>query len=157
MKKLYYFAYGSNMWTPQMKKRTQKYKFIKTHILYGFSLVFNCGYSHKSTANIVENNNGFVEGVLYELDDEEIFYMDRFEGVPEVYVKRYFEIDKDTIAFAYVSVNKHYRTKAKPTVEYINRIIDGCLEHNFVSTYNSLVDMKINVLGVENSRHKIIK
>lgn len=88
MGKVLYFAYGSNMSVRRMKERNINFYSIKPYILNGFKFIMN-KRSMKNPqfgfANIVEDQSNCVEGVIYEIDKEDIKKLDKFEGYPKHY------------------------------------------------------------------------
>lgn len=153
MKKLFYFAYGSNMLLSRIERRLQDVIHAGTYTLADYRLVFNCGMNGNSFANIERSVGDSVSGVLYELTDRQIDTLDMYEGC---YVRRYFVLPNGHVAYAYVSVNPRYFSRRLPSKDYINTLIEGAFENNLLETYNSLVDYKTNVMKLR-SKHKLIK
>lgn len=151
MTDLFYFAYGSNMDLKQMRSRVGYVNIAETYVLEDHRLTFNGGLYNAGFANIEEANGQTVEGVLYQLDDHQIWRLDGFEGWPNAYKKMYWNIDQG-VAFAYYSVDNGFshlgkrrflpQLKPKPTLDYLNRIIDASFEHKLKKTYESLIDYK---------------
>ena len=87
---IYYFAYGSNLNPYKMNQRCPNARKLTVAVLEGYQLC--C--AHQSSIygggvfTIEPIDNDFVEGVLYEFDQEDLEAMDRFEGVP-FYYERY--------------------------------------------------------------------
>jgi gamma-glutamylcyclotransferase len=78
---MYYFAYGSNMNWPQMRRRCPSARFVCIGRLPGFrfaiarhSRLRNCG-----TANIFPEAESAVWGIVYEVSESDMLIMDGFE------------------------------------------------------------------------------
>lgn len=146
MKKLFYFAYGSNMLLSRLQLRVGHITPVKAagiHRLVGYKLVFNCGHPKFSYANIIPSSKEHcVEGVLYELTQRQISILNTYEGYPHNYEQEFFVLPDGNIGFAYVSNNDWYKSKALPEVDYLNALILGAYQNELYSTYNSLVSFK---------------
>lgn len=77
-----YFAYGSNMYWPQMRERCPSASFMGRAVLKNHSLKFtrkstvrNCG-----VADIVPSEEDVVWGVLYRIDESDLGRLDESEG-----------------------------------------------------------------------------
>ena len=79
----YYFAYGSNMNHEHMKMRCPKSKYLGPFELPGYKLVF------RSVADVQQSKGDSVLGALFEITDECERSLDRYEGYPNLYTKRY--------------------------------------------------------------------
>lgn len=155
MKKLYYFAYGSNMLSNRIEERVGWVKKVSNYTLKDWNLMFNCGHSTHSYANIVPLEGSKVEGVLYEVDEWQIDILDRCEGYPRNYEKRYFIVDEESIGFVYVSVSRYFTSDAKPTLEYMNLLLDGALQNDLEETFNKLVAYKNEMFDLPlGNKHK---
>lgn len=134
----YYFAYGSNMSRDRLQDRLGKVKKIGTAVLPGYNLIFNCGWKSRSVANIIKTSeNDKVEGVIYELDDYQIFELDRYEGWPYSYEKFFF-MSEGRILFGYHSVSEFFKSDAYPSYPYLCLLIDGAQENKLKYTLEKL-------------------
>tara|TARA_R100001591_G_scaffold97505_1_gene103521 strand:- start:966 stop:1433 length:468 start_codon:yes stop_codon:yes gene_type:complete len=79
----YYFAYGSNMNHEHMKFRCPKSKYIGTYTLPEHELVF------RSVADVQQSEGSSVTGALFAITDECERSLDRYEGYPNLYTKKY--------------------------------------------------------------------
>jgi len=157
-----YFAYGSNIDIARLKNRVEKWGLPQLlpgvpYVLKNYHLTFNAGaaYGYCSYANIVPMQGSFVEGILYDMTPEQFDLLDRCEGL---YHKEFFQLDSNTIACAYVANKDSISTKrVKPTLEYLNIIIDACLATGLTRTYDSLVIYKRSNYRLKNSRHQPTK
>ena len=82
----YYFAYGSNMNHEHMKMRCPKAKYIGKWTLPGHKLVF------RSVADVEQSKDNEVNGALFEITQECERALDRYEGYPNLYTKKYYTI-----------------------------------------------------------------
>ena len=130
-----YFAYGSNISSFRMLNE-RKVNFIsrKFAILENYKLIFN-KVSKKNCylgfANIIECEESFVEGALYELNDFDISIIDRFEGStsnPSHYFRKNVNVicdGKIINAIVYVANPTMIREDIKPDKKYLNYILEG--------------------------------
>jgi gamma-glutamylcyclotransferase len=83
-----YFAYGSAMDSERVRKRGIRFSQRRHATLKGYRLEFNKVASRdprEGYANIVQYENGIVEGVLYDIEDSDLSRLDRHEGYPDHY------------------------------------------------------------------------
>ena len=73
----FYFAYGSNMWQSQMRRRCPQRRLLGLAELAGYRWIINS----RGFANIVAELRGRVLGVLYAISATDEAALDRFEGV----------------------------------------------------------------------------
>lgn len=86
-----YFAYGSNMDGDRLRERGVSFSRRQRAVLEGYRLVFNKRSSRnprEGYANIVKDEDGVVEGILYEIADGDIKKLDRYEGYPQHYERQ---------------------------------------------------------------------
>lgn len=75
-----YFAYGSNLWVPQMRSRCPSATPVGTALLEGWSVVCDKPSTDGSgKLNIRPDSGGVVPGVLYEIEDGERQNLDEAE------------------------------------------------------------------------------
>jgi gamma-glutamylcyclotransferase len=126
-----YFAYGSNMDKDRMTERGINFSSRQFAKLADYKLVFNKKASKGvyTYSNIVNSDNDFVEGALYEFPDDEISNLDKVEGYPNHYDKIQVTItDKDNnsiIATTYIAKSDKIVTGLYPTREYLNHLFVG--------------------------------
>ena len=80
-----YFAYGSNLYHFQMKRRCKDCIFIKKINLKDFRLTFRNMY-----ADIEYKKNSIVRGALFEISKIDEKKLDAYEDYPTMYKKYYF-------------------------------------------------------------------
>lgn len=75
-----YFAYGSNLWVPQMRSRCPSARPVGTGVIEGWRLVYDKPSTDGSAKlNIRPASDGSVHGVVYEVDDDERSLLDAAE------------------------------------------------------------------------------
>jgi gamma-glutamylcyclotransferase (GGCT)/AIG2-like uncharacterized protein YtfP len=81
------FVYGSNLDEAQMRERCPTARREARARLGGHALTFG-GFSRRwggAVASVRRARGAAVEGLLYQLDEEAVCRLDRFEGVPFAY------------------------------------------------------------------------
>ncbi|MBM32190.1 MAG: hypothetical protein CL764_04935 [Chloroflexi bacterium] len=86
MSKTLYFAYGSNLHLEQMKNRCPDSEVFMCFILKNFKLIF------RTVADIEKDVGSQVNGVIFKISQKDETSLDRYEGVPTLYKKNYFEV-----------------------------------------------------------------
>jgi len=132
MKTKRYFAYGSNMNLERMIHRRVKFLSRRHAILKSWRLEFNKVVANNSSegyANIVQDENSIVEGILYEILDSDVKKLDIREGYPihygKISVKVQLDDGSEVEAFAYVAKPDKVRSGLKPSKEYLNHLLKG--------------------------------
>lgn len=124
-----YFAYGSNMDSAQMRTRVPEARPLGRVRLAGYR--FHCnkiGRDGSAKANVEVAVGHEVWGVLFELSDEGLVALDRYEGGyrrEEATVWR----DEDPIAGVHVYVSARTSADLLPTRAYRERMLRGAREH----------------------------
>ncbi len=141
-----YFSYGSNMSSNRLKKREIRFYSREKGILKGYRFVINkMSYKNKNIgyANIVKSENDIVEGILYNINEEDIKKLDIREGFPIHYNKYNLPIFSNNIelnAIVYIA-NKEWTSDNElyTTKEYKNYILEGkeYLSNNYYNFLNS--------------------
>ena len=110
----------------------------KTH-LNGYRLTFN-QYSKKrrcGVADIIKEDNSQVWGIIYELTDEDLGKLDRYEGHPKSYRRMVVRVNdekgKIIEAITYEVVNK--KSFIPPSDEYLYIIKKAAEEYDFPEDY----------------------
>ena len=142
--KAYYFAYGSNMLSEQMRVRipSADIETAKPAVLKGYRLAFNIpGQIFSSTvANVVEDSESDVWGVLYEANhDELIRRMDFYEAVhQDEYHPDWLEVlpdgDHESVT-ALVYRNETASDSGEPSAGYVARMLQGASGHDLPRDY----------------------
>jgi gamma-glutamylcyclotransferase (GGCT)/AIG2-like uncharacterized protein YtfP len=124
MTPLYYFAYGSNMDPKQMARRCPDAVPVGVATLQGYDIVINS----RGTATIVPvgDEPAVVEGVLWEVTDNCLRCLDRYEGVPKnIYVRHTVQVAVTTglvEATTYVATTSE---RGEPRDGYLEKILAG--------------------------------
>ena len=79
---MYYFAYGSNMNSEQMAYRCPGAVTAGHGILWDYALV------ERKYADIERRPGAWIHGLLWEISEENLRSLDRYEGCPKIY-RRY--------------------------------------------------------------------
>lgn len=97
--------------------------------LYNHRLVF------RNHCDVEADDSNFVQGVLWELDDEHLYSLDMFEGYPKYYgrtrVKVYVDDDDEVTAWVYYMNTQDYMFP--PSQTYFDLVWEG-YQQNGVST-----------------------
>jgi len=156
-----YFAYGSNIDIDRLKQRVEGFgePIIRAgtpYVLQDYHLIFNASSSYSSAfwcfANIIPRIGSSVEGILYDMTPEQFTRLDRYEAL---YEKHYFQIDRNTIACTYIAKSISHNIRSKPSLDYLNIIIEGCLASGLKRTYNELLQYKLQNYKLKKSKHKL--
>lgn len=127
-----YFAYGSNCNPAVMKRKGVEYSSRRRAVLRGFRLLFNKKAYRESLpdtigfANINEDPEGVVEGVLYDICDEHLDLLDKSERFPDHYGRIHVVVETDagpTECFAYQARPDKLATGLVPSRNYLDHIL----------------------------------
>ena len=135
-----YFAYGSNMSLRRLQARTPSARFYHTAILQSHVLKFHkIGRDGSGKCDIVASDNDSlaVHGVLYELQDEEIQRLDRYEGRGAGYDRETVQVmtRQDCYESALTYVATRMDPKLKPFHWYKHHVYRGAVEHQLPIDY----------------------
>lgn len=119
MNKLY-FAYGANTNLASMQRRCPTARYVCNLTLHHHQLVF------KRVADVVMKRGAKVEGALWVITPEDEKSLDRFEGFPNTYVKKYVTVmiegRKHRVMFYVI---RPYRRQELPSVTYESTLRTG--------------------------------
>ena len=135
-----YLAYGSNINSERMRDREIGFLTREHAVLGGWRLKFNkvaFRNPKEGYANIVKDEEGIVEGVLYEIRESDLSNresdlskLDGYEGHPKHYkrtkVKVKLDNGREVEAITYIAQKDKIREGLKPTREYLNHLLKGC-------------------------------
>lgn len=153
MQKQWYFAYGSNMSTAQMKRRTGSGSRGLRARLQGYRVEFNKrGRDGTGKANVVSDEASVVWGVVYECSPTELDMLDRYEGVDSGnYVRKavvvHLENGEQMDAITCVAGERFIADSLRPSAEYLQIILDGAREHGLPGWYIQDLQRKGVILG----------
>lgn len=126
---VFYFAYGSNMNPERMLERGAEFTHRQKHTLPGYSLKFNKVSSKvpgSGSANIVPDQNGTVEGILYEITVRNLYNLDEYEGYPVQYTRIRIEVEINAateIAKAYIAMPDRVGEGLRPAKSYLGHLL----------------------------------
>ena len=127
-----YFAFGSNLYQKQMKKRCKDSKYIGCHKLKNYKLVFRNKYYGGGVADIEKKKNSTVLGAIYNISKSDEKILDVYEDFPKVYIKKYFKLYGRKVMFYYMPK----KTKTiPPSKRYLNLIIQGYKDCGYKNNY----------------------
>ena len=124
---MYYFAYASNLNRKQMRERcpTSQPKFTAT--LHHYQLVF-IGWSRKwrgGTASIRPIRGGKVLGAIYEVSEECLRQLDKYEGSDYRRLNVIVNNEDNEPVEAVTYIRSSQAEQAKPSPEYLALIQQG--------------------------------
>jgi cation transport regulator ChaC len=148
---VWYFAYGSNLWSEQMERRTGAIRSVsdrpRVARLPNYRLAFNKrGSEGQAFANIMPAAGDVVIGVVYPCQPSALEKMDEYESG---YLRRAVRVlidDGSTVeAIAYVATGKNLVDNARPSGEYVTRILTGAAEHGLPHDYIEKIKLLASV------------
>jgi gamma-glutamylcyclotransferase len=128
-----YFAYGSNMGVRRMEERKVPFSARRAAHLCGYCLKFNkvakANY-REGKANIILDEDGLVEGALYEIEAISLPKLDNKEKYPEHYLKipvkvRLPDNGQEVCAITYIAHPDKIKEGLKPTKVYLQHMLEG--------------------------------
>lgn len=137
----WYFAYGSNLSTGQMKRRTGPIREPRRARLDGYRLAFNKrGSDGSGKANIVPDAGATVWGSVYLCSPDALREMDSHEGIARGhYVHHRIRVrldDGDELdAVTYIAGKSFLDDSLTPSAEYLATILDGARQHRLPDDY----------------------
>ncbi|MCZ6551404.1 MAG: gamma-glutamylcyclotransferase family protein [candidate division NC10 bacterium] len=138
-KLMFYFAYGSNMERFWFKKRCRGAKFVSAATLRDYDIAFARSSTMwgGGTADLKPTPGGVVEGVLWEIGEQDLKALDQYEGVPKDYIPTTVTVEtkdgKTLQAQAYIVAQPgDYRP---PSRRYMRLLIQGAEEHDLSDAY----------------------
>ena len=138
--KILYFAYGANLDIRGMELRCPGHKRIGRAVLKNYRLMF------KSVADIEPAANHIVHGALYEITQEHLRSLDRFEGYPEFYIRKsllvFTDDGKEVNAIVYLMNNRYQYSS--PHRGYLNIILSGCRQWQLPQKYIQYIVTRAN-------------
>ncbi|MGI9292180.1 MAG: gamma-glutamylcyclotransferase family protein [Gammaproteobacteria bacterium] len=139
LRRVLYFAYGSNMYEPRMRERIGSAKFQDTVVLDDYRLHFNkLGQDSSAKCNIVETPGQSVFGVLYALSGHQLELLDQVEG-PD-YQRQLVTVcslnhGRVHRAEAFTALSHAITDALKPASWYCDMVIAGAEMHDLPSDY----------------------
>ncbi len=127
-----YFAYGSNCNPTVMQKKGVEFTSSKRAVLAGYRLLFNKKAMREKLppgigfANINEDPEGTVEGLLYDIDDAHLGRLDESERYPDHYTRIEVTVETEdgmVLATSYQAQPDKIADGLKPSRNYLNHIL----------------------------------
>jgi gamma-glutamylcyclotransferase (GGCT)/AIG2-like uncharacterized protein YtfP len=140
-----YFAYGSNMNDKRMTERGVNFLSKEKGILKGYRFIINKKSQKNSNigfANIIRDDNSEVEGIIYEVSEDDILKLDKFEGYPKHYNRDTYIINNKKCVIYIANDNWTSVNELEATEEYKNHILEG-KEYLSEQYYDKLLKIKI--------------
>lgn len=131
-----YFAYGMNTNSYEMALR------CPTAISLGSAFLLDAEFRFAGHADIVACDNGVVDGVLWDITDDDLKSLDKLEGFPYYYDRTEFEVEHEgeTVQAVAYFMNPG-NNDAEPTTHYLEMLLEGYAEHG-VSTHQIAAALK---------------
>ena len=138
-----YFAYGSNLDLPQMKRRCPSSKLISKGSLSGYRLTFNrfsSGWGG-GVADVIQDQDSKVWGLVFEISDSDLERLDRYEGCYKEQTSLYerwkavIDIPNGQVCDVWVYTVVEKQKFVPPTSEYLQIIKDAAVKWNFPKSY----------------------
>ncbi|MEK7130751.1 MAG: gamma-glutamylcyclotransferase family protein [Patescibacteria group bacterium] len=137
-----YFAYGSNMDVEQLKERFKKISDANFSVI-GIAILpkYDFRFNKKSTvdgsgkANIISDQKSEVEGVIFELTDEQFKVLDEIE---KGYHRKNITVNLQKQSIKVITYIADIRSLCKglsPTEEYLEKITKGAKYFNLSKSY----------------------
>ena len=137
MAELLYFTFGSNMLQSQMQARCPDSRFRATVRIDGYELCFpmiSFTRGGMGVASIRRNKDAYIEGIVYEMTENDIARMDRYENEGTKYRRAKIKIsglEGVETYFSRLDDGHHY----PPSEEYLNAVIQGATEYQLSDEY----------------------
>jgi gamma-glutamylcyclotransferase (GGCT)/AIG2-like uncharacterized protein YtfP len=119
-----YFGYGMNTNRDQMASRCPDSKLIGAAILPGYKFVF------RGHADVELDWESQVEGVLWEVSDNDLIALDRLEGFPSYYLRQRAWVESQDgygVAWVYMMNDQDYISN--PSKSYYDLCFEGYTQH----------------------------
>jgi gamma-glutamylcyclotransferase len=133
---MYYFAFGSNLSIQQMKERCPDSIPKFRAYLQDYKLIF-AGHSVRrkgGIASIKSFSGEKVKGAIYEVTEDDLRLLDKYEGYPNTYchlnIKVCDDNGKEFDAMTYILHEQSIETR--PSKEYIAVINQGYGDWNYI-------------------------
>ena len=137
----YYFAYGSNLSVSQMIQRCPDSRFVGIGTLHGYKwIICKRGYANIVKQEDSKHPGNVVWGLVFNVSEDDVALLDKYESVPEAYIKEALEVDywpangsggvidtqkkaEKLVNLVYVDINS--RTEGDIKSEYVYRMSNG--------------------------------
>jgi gamma-glutamylcyclotransferase len=140
---MYYFAYGSNLNWPQMRRRCPSSQFVCVARLpdYRFAIARHSRLRRCGTANVFPATGNEVWGAVYDVHDADLIILDTFEdGYRREILPVYAFADGKQPLNSVVYIAEIESNVPLPNAEYKRLIVDGAKHWNLPSSYLSMLE-----------------
>lgn len=137
MAELHYFAYGSNMLSSQMQARCPGAQPRTAVRVDGYELCFpmiSFTRGGMGVASIRKNKDAYVEGVVFEMTEDDFARLDRYLNEGSKYRREQIKVsglEGVSTYFSRLDDGHHY----PPSEEYLKAVIQGATEHGLSEEY----------------------
>lgn len=117
-----YFAYGSNLYASQMSQRCPGAKVVRKAYLPNYKLMF------RGVADVTKRKGARAEGILFDVTEEHVRSLHKFEGYPfkyKVVVGKVIVDGREIDAFWYEIKSKDDNLSKAPSGLYFAKIASG--------------------------------
>lgn len=155
-----YFAYGSNMSIYRIQQRISNSQFVGVYSLKGYDLRFHkVGQDTSAKCDAFKTNIDLdrVEGVVFEIDNDDLARLDKIEGVGNGYEKIAVTViganNKKIIAFMYsaTSINE----SLLPYDWYKKHVLEGAKSAGLSSSYIKKIEQIHSIKDPDRNRDKL--
>ena len=140
---MYYFAYGSNLYWPQMQRRCPSSRFVCAARLsnYQFGITRHSRLRECGTANVIPVKGQEVWGAVYDVSDADLNVMDGFEDGyrREILTVNPFD-DGDKAINVLVYVAEIENNVPLPNAEYKRLILAGAKHWRLPEAYLTMLE-----------------
>lgn len=126
-----YIAYGSNLNLAQMAARCPSAKVYAKGVLNNWALVYR-GTKTNSHATIERRSGSIVPVLVWNIQPQDEYRLDIYEGYPRYYFKRNIMVNidgKKKKAMVYIMDEQQF--PGKPSANYVETIRQGYIDNHF--------------------------
>ena len=118
-----YFAYGMNTNTQGMARR------CPGAVAFGHARLLGHRFRFAGPADVQVNRRDYVDGVLWDITDDCLKALDRLEGYPYYYGRKWAQVEFDQGEYsALVYYMQPGNKTAEPSVGYFDMVLEGYKE-----------------------------
>lgn len=131
---MFYFAYASNLNRKQMSERAPNVKARYSATLPNHKLVF-AGWSRTwrgAVASVLQSGGDKVQGGLYEVNEQDLERLARYEGPEYTTAKVCVFRDTGETVDAITFVRRRHNDEGKPSAEYLASIKQGYIDWGLI-------------------------
>ncbi|NGP89720.1 gamma-glutamylcyclotransferase family protein [Fodinibius halophilus] len=155
-----YFAYGSNLLTSRLKKRVPSASKLNNALLPDYSLTFNKKSKDGSgKCSIIPNAGSVVHGVIFEIDENEKYRLDRAEGLGFGYNEEEITVyvgEKPIDTFTYIASKSHTDNSLSLYHWYKTLVLEGAREHSLPEDYIGKIQKVSSVIDQDEERRNSV-